>query len=481
MSKALAVTPQVASADYHAAAIKTDGSLWAWGSNDYGQLGDGTTTQRLSPVLIGNGYSSIAIGPSHSLAIKADGSLWAWGNNVNGQLGDGTQTNQAQLNAGTQTNQVIPKQIGAGYSAVSTGFTFSVGIKNDGSLWTWGSTSETVGSAIQTVHLLPIQIGSGFTAVSAGNYHALGLKADGTLWAWGSNDTGQLGDGTRINSAIPVQVGTGYQAIAAGEYYSVALKTDGSLWEWGDNIHGELGNGTNNPRNAPILVGTGYSAIAVASYQVTALKTDGSLWAWGQNAGGQLGDGTIIDRYKPELIGAGFTLLHTSGGNAYTLAVKADGSVWGWGWNGLGLLGDGTTVDKLTPEATGFNLNAGTPFTAQAAAVGPLTQQSLSVTLTPATSDVGQIGAVFVAAVVPKGSIYVLTPTTGWQAYDPSNPEAYSIGSLQQTSVNLLTKTNMTPLVGTALYLGYGVGNSALSSLGNMLKAGSLKTVYTIQ
>ena len=226
----------------HSLAIKTDGSLWAWGDNQYGQLGDGTTTNRLTPVQVLTGVAAVAVGDLHSLALKTDGSLWAWGVNGDGELGDGTTTQR----------------------------------------------------------LTPVQVLTGVAAVVGGNAHTLAIKTDGSLWAWGWNWYGELGDGTTTQRLTPVQVLTGVAAVAGGGSHTLAIKTDGSLWAWGWNGYGELGDGSRTQRLTPVQVLTGVAAVAAGGCCHTlALKNDGGLWAWGWNGFGQLGDGTTANRPSP--------------------------------------------------------------------------------------------------------------------------------------------------------------------------------------
>lgn len=195
-------SPQVAAGDYHSLALKSDGTVWAWGYNVCGQLGDGTTTSKTTPVQVFGltGITAIAGGGYHSLALKSDGTVWAWGDNGYGQLGDGTIT-----------QRIAPVQV-------------------------YGLT--------------------GITTIAAGNCHSLALKSNGTVWAWGWNGYGQLGDGTTTDKITPVQVSclTGITTIAAGGISSLALKSDGTVWAWGDNYFGQLGDGTRTDRKIPVTV-----------------------------------------------------------------------------------------------------------------------------------------------------------------------------------------------------------------------------------
>ncbi len=166
--------------------VREDGSLWAWGSNSYGQLGDGTTVDRLSPVRVGSGYVSVAAGGHHTLALKVDGTLWAWGSNGAGQLGDGTT--EARLS---------PVQVGSGFGSVTAGYFHSAALKTDGTLWAWGTSCHPWYPCLPELTAPePVEVGSGFSSAASGYFHTLAVKANGTLWAWGSNWHGQLGDGT---------------------------------------------------------------------------------------------------------------------------------------------------------------------------------------------------------------------------------------------------------------------------------------------
>jgi len=295
----------VSAGSYHSLAIKKDGSLWAWGYNREGQLGDGTAGNyhhKSTPVRVGaaNDWKAISAGGEHSLAIKTDGSLWAWGWNSYGQLGDGTGGDEAG-----EHNKNVPTRIGdaTDWKTVSAGGEHSLAIKTDGSLWAWGKNwYGSLGDGIDEDNNVPVRIGDAvdWKVVSAGGTwvaggHFLGIKSDGSLWAWGANEEGQLGDGTRKHKGDPVCIGdaTDWKTISAGESRSVGIRSDGSLWVWGDNYRSRLGDGMAMSKGTPIRIGTGigWQTVSGGSAHSLAIKDDGSLWAWGDNLYGELGDG----------------------------------------------------------------------------------------------------------------------------------------------------------------------------------------------
>jgi calcium-activated chloride channel regulator 4 len=333
----------------HTIALKSNGTLWAWGSNDSGQLGDGTNSNKNSPVQIGSDttWSAIAAGYLHTIALKSNGTLWTWGYNSSGQLGDGTNSNKNS-----------PVQIGSDttWRAIAAGEWHTIALKSDGTLWAWGSNYfGQLGDGTNSNRNSPVQIGSDtrWVAIAAGDWHTIALKSNGTLWAWGRNSDGQLGDGTNSNRNSPVRIGTDtrWRAIAAGDLHTIALKSNGTLWAWGDNGYGQLGDGTNSDRNSPVRIGsdTTWTAIADGKWHTIALKSNGTLWAWGHNAFGQLGDGTNSNRNSPVQIGSDTTWVSIAGGYFHTIALKSNDTLWTWGWNSFGQLGDGTNISKKIP------------------------------------------------------------------------------------------------------------------------------------
>ena len=326
----------------HSAAIKKDGSLWMWGRNRYGQLGDGLSATNVDiPIQVGTGkdWKYVSLGGYQTLALKADGSLWGWGWNNEGQLGDGTII-----------QRTTPVQIGTAtdWKTVSSGLTHSVGVKTNGTIWYWGKIASGTFSITSTI---PIQIGSAsdWTDISAGANHILALKSNGTLWAWGLNNFSQLGLGNTTNMGAPTQVGnaTDWAYIQAGNYNSLAIKKNGTVWLWGNNVEGGLGDGTNTNKNVPtqlaITNSIKWPASMLSDHMMT-LKSDGSLWMWGKNTDGQLGDGSIININIPQRLGTDADWTDIAAGTYHSLAIKSDGSLWAWGDKYYAQLGDGKSI-----------------------------------------------------------------------------------------------------------------------------------------
>lgn len=351
------ITPKIAAGDDYTLALKSDGTVWAWGANDDGQLGDGSTTDRNTPNQVSGLSNVTAIDGGHyrhSLAVKSDGTVWAWGSNDNGHLGDGTYTNRTTPVQASNLSNV---------TAVAGGDSHSLALKSNGTVWAWGGNwYGQLGNGTYDNSISPVQVSSlsNIIAIAAGDQHSLALKSDGTVWAWGENAYGKLGDGATTNRSAPIQVSglSGVTAIAVGDQHSLALKSDGTVWAWGSNEGGQLGDGTTTNRSLPIQVIniSDVTAIAAGYKHGLAIKSNSTVWAWGYNGDGQLGDGGTADRYSPIQVNNLDSVTAIAAGDYHSIALKSDGTVWTWGYNGDGELGNGNTMSRNIPIQVNINL-----------------------------------------------------------------------------------------------------------------------------
>jgi alpha-tubulin suppressor-like RCC1 family protein len=356
----------VSAGSNHSLGIKKDGTLWAWGKNDYGQLGDGTIVNKLVPTQIGNdaNWKVISAGYNYSAAIKSDGTLWTWGINEFYQLGDGTTDKSG-----------IPKKISndTNWETVDAGGFFCVALKREGALntlWSWGNNFRgQLGNNTTVDVTIPTKIGrsSNWKMISAGLYHVIALElvtGGARLMAWGDNRYNQLGDGTIINKNVPTQVSRDldWAFVTTGYYHNLALKSTGTLWSWGENTSGELGLGDFTNRSRPTQIGTDTDWDKVASTGngfTVAKKTNRFMWRWGAAGAQQLGTGSCGEipfvNYPIEF-GLGQWGDVVSSGSTHTIGLRDDvrnaniitDEMYAWGWGRHGQLGNGTSGSLMT-------------------------------------------------------------------------------------------------------------------------------------
>jgi alpha-tubulin suppressor-like RCC1 family protein len=329
-------------------------SLFTWGSNHLGRLGDGTIDSKCSPVreiCSSIDWCQVSAGNSHSTAVKTSGELWSWGYNNSFHLGDGTLT--------TRCSPVREISSSTDWCQASGGSSHSAAIKTSGELWAWGSNaSGRLGDGTLTNRCSPVRefcSATDWCQVSAESATAA-IKTSGELWAWGNNYCGRLGDGTTTDKCSPVREissSTDWCQVSAGGVRSHAIKTSGELWSWGQNASGRLGDGTTTSRCSPVrefCSATDWCQVSAGSAHSTAVKTSGELWAWGYNTCGRLGDGTLTVKCSPvREISSSTDWCQVSAGNTHSAAIKTSGELWAWGSSGCGRLGDGTITNRCSP------------------------------------------------------------------------------------------------------------------------------------
>ncbi|KFI90248.1 RCC1 repeat-containing protein [Bifidobacterium saguini DSM 23967] len=352
---------QVSVGDRHSLALGSDGNTYAWGHNGFGQLGDETTTNRPTPVKVktpdGVSFTQISAGNDYSLALGSDGDTYAWGRNDSGRLGDGTATNRS-------TPVRVNTPAGVTFTQISAGSAYSLALGSDGNTYAWGDNGfGQLGDETKTDRPTPVKVktpaGVTFTQKSAGSAYSLALGSDGNIYAWGWNVSGRLGDGTWTDRLTPVKVktpdGVSFTQVSVGTYHSLAIGSDGNTYAWGDNYYGQLGDGTTASWSPPVKVktpdGVTFTQISAGTYRSLAIGSDGDTYAWGWNYSGRLGDGTTTNRSTPVRVNtpAGVTFTQVSTENAHSLALGSDGNTYAWGDNEHGRLGDGTIADRSTP------------------------------------------------------------------------------------------------------------------------------------
>jgi alpha-tubulin suppressor-like RCC1 family protein len=367
----------------HTLGICSDGSLYAWGNNSYGELGEaaGTIIYRSSPVQIGtSSWTQLSTGNNFSMAIDINNKLHTWGLNTLGQLGrskniswtkiaimgairsDGMIFKWGHGNGGlgdlTQNSASSPAQIGTNsWSQLSVGSTYTVAIRADGTLWSWGLNGNgQLGQGDTVPRSSPVQLGTSSwsqvaAAVSTGNV-VFAIKADGTMWGWGSNIAGSLGLGDAIARSNPTQINGSWSKVASGTNASIGIKSDGTLWTWGTNSQGQLGTGLTTSRSSPVQIGTGsWAQVTMGTQNAAAITNDGKLFTWGLGTYGALALGDTLSRSSPVQVGT--SSWSQVAAEEHMVATDSTGRLLAWGRNQQGQLGINSTIDRSIPMTVG--------------------------------------------------------------------------------------------------------------------------------
>ena len=398
-------------------AVGSDGNAYAWGYNYYGQLGDGTTTSRTTPVIVRQPdtktypdrpadftYVQVSAGGNHSLALGSDGYVYAWGRNNYGQLGNNS-SNDSKVPVRVR-DPANPTDASKGLKAiqVSAGSSHSLALDAQGNIWTWGSNNWNVlgKNAVNSSSSFPVRIcdpaqpndktkGLKATLVSTGYVNSSALDLNGNIWVWGANDYGQLGNGTSASggsSTVPVRVrdpaspydtSKGLQATQMSTHgnHTLAVGSDGYAYAWGYNGDGQLGNGTTSDFSVPVHVrdpaspndkskGLKATQVSAGTWSSLAIDTNGYAWAWGRNSYRQLGNNSnsynssvpvhVRDPASPNDTSKGLQATQVSGGQYHSLAMGMDGNAYAWGRNNYGQLGNNSYRDSTVPVPVSFNL-----------------------------------------------------------------------------------------------------------------------------
>jgi alpha-tubulin suppressor-like RCC1 family protein len=381
----------VAMGNGSAAGIKTDGTLWTWGLNSYGQLGQNTVASRSSPVMIGtvsDTWSSVAWGVNTLYGVKTNGTLWACGYNLNGSFGtggSGAAYYSSPIQIGSLTNW---KSVSSCAWATNSA---AAGLQNSGAIFAWGYNGAGFANT-GTWYSTPVQVGTirNWSAVSTNTQTTLAFPGsscfDGYaqdlgsryvtksylldvypnimpgrttpgLWACGYDNYGQLGNNSTNNYSSPIQIGnlTNWLQVSGGYGHTMAVKTDGTLWGTGYNPYGQLGTNSNINYSSPIQIGalTTWKQIATHNYHTLGIQTNGSLWAWGYNATGGLGTGTNAFLSSPVQVGNLTNWKQVACGDYHSAAINTTGYLYTWGRNAFGQIGNGTTTYYSSPIQIG--------------------------------------------------------------------------------------------------------------------------------
>lgn len=332
--------------------LQAAGRVFSWGNSIC--TGTNTSGSVNSPIQVVGNHNFITVEGSynHTLALKDNGQAWGWGINTAGELGTGAN------NAGTSS----PVQVIGSHSFIQvfTGYRCSVGLKDNGQVWSWGINDYgQLGTNNNTSYNSPVQVvgAHSFTRIMGGSQNFYGTKETNVIWGWGRNDFGQLGDNTHTVRLSPVQIvgNHSFIQIRTSGYHCIALKDNGQAWAWGTNSWGQLGTNNLTAYSSPVQIVGNHSFIAItAEYEGSSygLKVDGSIWSWGYNNYGQLGTNNATNYSSPVQVVGAHSFVALSSGQHTCRGLKSNGAIWSWGSNLEGRCGVATGSSYVSPVLT---------------------------------------------------------------------------------------------------------------------------------
>jgi alpha-tubulin suppressor-like RCC1 family protein len=362
----------------HSCGMRSNGAAYCWGDNVNGGLGDGSTTQRVTPVAVAGGltFASLTAGWYHTCGLTSSGAAYCWGRNADGQLGDGS----TDSSAGYQRLTPVAVVGGLRFASLTAGGEHTCGVTTGGAAYCWGHDNagqlgdSSTDSSTGYHRSAPVAVAGGltFANLAAGGYHTCGATSSGAAYCWGNDFFGQLGDGQATQavcftlrqpltgqcSTTPVAVAGGltFASVTAGVYHTCGVTTGGAAYCWGFDGYGQLGDGVpyfSSIRPVPLAVAGGltFTNVTAEWAHTCGLRSNGAAYCWGDNGTGELGDNSTTQRLSPVAVAGGLTFGSLTTGQMHTCGVTTAGAAYCWGDNAYGELGDGSTIQRLTPVA----------------------------------------------------------------------------------------------------------------------------------